>query len=180
MKKFKNFRKGELGFICEAGSHFNDIDITKLIGYPLFIADPMLLRSDIPYKFYVDSGGFTFYKDMQKMEVNAGIVLDTLENRNKYKLETVDSEPFFQPNLTKPIWNSNYPILTAIHIAYYMGIEPIVLVGLDYDKDLIGSDIEKGLQLAREIIGEIYNASSYTALSYSIIPKISLDIFKDV
>jgi hypothetical protein len=179
----EHYREGELGFIVDNGEHLDDIDINKLIGYPIFIMNKSLIQEKIPASYYVLSDGF-FHKKHFKTELNVGIVLNP-EYITKWKVgfKLKEEEPFFQTNWKKSIWKSNSSLFTAIQLAYFMGINPAVIVGLDYDKKLIGSPLEKALALASDAFQEddrgLFNGSSFTRLSYKVIPKISLDVFKE-
>jgi len=184
-KRFCNKRKGELGFIADNGKHFNDIDINKLNGYPIFVINRLIDQEDVRTTYYVINNGFFEEKDIKHIkEIKKDYdVSHRYINRYKNSILTVKGEPFFQADINKPIWDSEQSLFVAIQLAYFMGIDPIIIIGLDFDKNLIGSVFEKSLLLSRLGINskgrKIYNGSSFTRLSYEIIPNITLNIFKD-
>jgi hypothetical protein len=182
MNKFRNYHKGELGFVCSNGEYFNNININKLYGYPIFITDIALLKK-VAASYYVTHSSFFESKDFEQFKFIYNVKIINVEYVNNYKFKLEAGKPFFQTDINKPIWNSGSSLFTAIQLTYFMGINPVILVGLDYDSNLINSPLELALSLANDEFNKderyIYNASSLTRLSYNIIPKISLDIFKD-
>ena len=79
-----------------------------------------------------------------------GIVLDVkYTNRYKNSILTQKGNPFFQTDISKPIWDGGYALFTAVQVAYFMGINPVVLLGVDhYINDNLGID-SWGIRLIR-------------------------------
>lgn len=156
---FKDKRYGELGFILFNGEHLKDVNLDRIQGYPTFVLDNGLTLSDV---FYVT--------------LNTGII-ELVYNNELWNIKIDNDYPMFSEDITKGVYTAYSSGYIATQIAYYMGIEPVVLLGLD----TVTKTEEVAFEIARKAFNDngrnIFNGSSWTGLSYKIIPRISLDIF---
>jgi len=169
---FKDYHRGELGFVCFNGEHVNDIDFKTIVGYPMFLVDDGYKKINANYNYLVT---------INQLDSVYGIdhITFSSDGMGTYLLNFNRKIPMFQTNLEKTIYSADSSGYVAIQAAYYMGINPLVLLGVDHatDKELVAFDLAYKAFMDDE--RGIYNGSSWTDVSYNIIPRISLDIYKE-
>lgn len=168
---FKDYHNGEVGFICFNGKHILDISSSKIKGYPTFVLDSGCKLDKLVFNYLVT------IKEKIADELNH--ISFSIGKGSTYKLKFDDSIPMFQTNIINPLYTANSSGYLAIQLAYCMGISPLVLLGLDTVTDVEILAFELARKAFNDDDREIYNGSSYTSLSYKVIPKISLDIFNN-
>lgn len=140
MQRFHNKHKGKRGFIACNGPSLNDIDMTKLQGEIVFGLNRGYLKKGLPIKYLVvvnDLVEQQFGDEMKKYARKHCTAFFTcyLTGTNCYRLQFTPDIPKFTGDPTRPVWQGFTVTYSAIQIAYYMGITPLYLIGLDHYYD---------------------------------------------
>lgn len=139
------------------------------------------------------------WKEISAIFTSKGLFDDEIINYpNVFTIRGTNGKRKFSRDISKPTYGGGTVTYLAIQIAYYMGVHHLYMVGLDHykDKDTIKHfapdyfkdnvtwnkpNIEKIEQSYKIAVKEfnidnrtIYNASTYTYLPESIIPRIDL------
>lgn len=137
MQRFKNKHKGKRGFIACNGPGLNDIDVSKLRGEIVFGLNRGYLKKGLPIKYLVVVNDLVERQFGQEMLAYAqkncsAFFTCYLAGPKCFRLQFTPNIPKFTGNPAKPIWQGNTVTYSAIQIAYYMGITPLYLIGLDH------------------------------------------------
>lgn len=132
--EFKNKHKGQRGFIACNGPSLNDIDVTKLQGEIVFGLNRGYLKKDLPITYLVTIDGLIenqFREEMEAYKCEAKFT-HSLRGENTYKLLWTNDVPKFSPSIAVPIWQGHSVTNTALQVAYYMGLSPVYIIGMDH------------------------------------------------
>lgn len=213
LASFSNKHKGKRGFIACNGPSLNDIDVTKLKGEIVFGLNRGYLKRELPITYLVTIDDLVenqFRKEMEAYKCEAKF---SNSLRGAYWLRWTVDIPHFSGNILKPIWQGHSVTNVALQVAYFMGLSPVYIIGMDHfityskaekvDGKFVNTGIdpnhfdpnyfpggvrynhqnlervELGYKLAREAYEKagrkLYNASTKTALSEKIIPRINFE-----
>lgn len=137
MQRFKDCHKGKRGFIACNGPGLNDIDVTKLEGELVFGLNRGYLKKGLPINYLVvvnDLVEKQFGDEMKKYARKRCSAFFTcyLTGPRCFPLRFTPDTPKFTGDPTKPMWQGYTVTYSAIQLAYYMGITPLYLIGLDH------------------------------------------------
>lgn len=145
MKKFKNIHYNKRAFIVANGPSLNKLDLSKLNNDVIFSLNRGYLKKELPHITYIvvcnDLVEKQFGNEILKIPCKA-IFSNNLPNT--YKLHWTPDIPTFQPDATKAMWQGHTVTYVAMQLAYYMGYNPVYVVGLDHFYDYSTSKQEKG------------------------------------
>lgn len=150
MNQFRNKHKNERAFIVANGPSLNDIDVTKLDKEIVFALNRGYLKDDLSIDYLVvvnDLVEKQFGSEILKVPCKA-VFSNGLPNTNRL-LWTGDSASF-QTDITRPMWQGHTVTFVALQVAFYMGCNPVYIVGLDHYYDYSTSSRKGG----RGIISE--------------------------
>lgn len=153
MIAWKDAHKDERCFIVLTGPSLDEMDLNPLakenvigvnMGYfiPQFKTDYLVLIDSLVILQFreefeaVDSQVFTTKRELEGDQVWN---LDWI-NPNEANLWEAE----FQDDLTKPIWQGFGVSWVAMQLAYYMGFDPVILIGADHSWRLSGYSHEWG------------------------------------
>lgn len=214
MKRFKNIHKNKRAFIVCNGPSLNDMDVNHIKGEIVFGLNRGYLKKDLPITYLVVVNHLVekqFGSEILKTPCKA-IFSNSLPRT--YIMKWTDGL-IFQTDIEKPIWQGHTVTYVAMQIAYYMGCNPLYIIGLDhfynyentkkldekrgivsqgYDPnhfhpDYFGKGVrwdpakldksEESYKRARDTYEKagrkIYNASTKTALSEDILPRVNFN-----
>jgi glycosyltransferase involved in cell wall biosynthesis len=126
MNQFKNLHKGKRCFILGNGPSLNDIDLSLLKDEITFGTNRIYLSGFVP-NYYVCVNPLVL-KQFEG-EIDA---LDTTKFISGVNLDTSLREPVFS-SPEGPIWEGYTVTYVALQLAYYMGFEEVILIGVDHD-----------------------------------------------
>jgi len=213
MKRFKNIHRERRAFIVCSGPSLNDLDMTKLKGEIVFGLNRGYLKKEIDFTYMVCIDPIIekqFGHEIVNVDCDA-VFSHSLPGT--FKFQWIHREGF-TGNPSRPIWQGHSTTIPTLNLAYYMGCNPIYIIGMDhyieYDKakkvqneyetvdvdvnhfdpayippgsKFYGQNLEmvaRAYKLAVEAFGkdgrELYNASSRTALSEDIMPRVDYDL----
>jgi len=137
MQRFKDCHKGKRGFIACNGPGLNDIDVTKLEGEIVFGLNREYLKKQLPIDYLVvvnDLVEKQFGDEMKKYARDNCSAFFTcyLTGPRCFRLRFTPDIPKFTGDPTQPVWQGYTVTYSAIQLAYYMGITPLYLIGLDH------------------------------------------------
>lgn len=211
--RFKDIHKGKRGFIACNGPSLNDIDVTKLTGEIVFGLNRGYLKKELPITYLVTIDGLIENQFRQEFESYQCKAKFSHNLRNSIRLLWTGDVPKFSPDISQPIWQGHSVTNVALQVAYYMGLNPVYIIGMDHfinyanttrvDGKYLNIDgdpnhfdynyfvgeveyhhqnlkrVEQGYSLARQYYEhtnrKLYNASTTTALSDKIIPRVDFE-----
>lgn len=130
--KFKDIHKGKKGFIACNGPGLNNIDVTKLKGEIVFGLNRGYLKEGLPITYLVTIDKLIEDQFRQEFEAYKCKAKFSHSLKNSIKLWWTDDVPKFSPDISKPIWQGHSVTNVALQIAYYMGISPVYIIGMDH------------------------------------------------
>lgn len=134
LRKFKNIHKGGRAFIACNGPSLNDIDVSKLNGETVFGLNRGYLKKELPIKYLVVIAKPVIEQwpeEILKVPCDA-LFCNKLSGNHVYHMSWKGDEPFFQKDLTKPMWQGHTVTYVAMQLAYYMGITELYCIGMDH------------------------------------------------
>jgi len=145
IKDFKNKHKGQIGFIYGGGPSLRFIDIKPLKQYVSIAVNSGLVKAPFSsYALFDDKGmrwwSYYFY-DLPKLDCINFLYKEKLRKKaghlKKEKIVWFDHKQDMVLTKKEPIITARTSIASAVHLAYIMGINPIILLGVDscYSRD---------------------------------------------
>jgi len=137
--EFHNLHKNEMAFVICNGPHLLDIDVSKLNGHINF----MLNRGYTLEKYGLDVA------ECYLVAIDPIIIqqfqheLDTLKCKakfsdrvkNAFTFQWGPDSPDFTGDPTKQMWQGHSVTIPALNMAYYMGCNPVYIIGMDHKID---------------------------------------------
>jgi hypothetical protein len=130
--RFNNIHKERRGFIACNGPSLNNIDVTKLAGEIVFGLNRGYLKEGLPITYLVTID--KLIEDQFRTEFEAYKCKAKFSHslRNSNRLWWTGDIPKFSPDISKPIWQGHSVTNVALQIAYYMGLNPVYIIGMDH------------------------------------------------
>lgn len=143
MKGFKNIHKGKTCYILGNGPSLKDVDFTQLEGEVVFGSNgiyknewgftPTYLVAVNPLVLEQMGEGISSTDTTKFLSSRPGIEAQDISPIGEtYILDTSLGEPFFQTDITQPLWEGHTVTYVCLQIAYYMGFKEVILLGLDH------------------------------------------------
>lgn len=139
--RFKNIHKGKRGFIACNGPGLNNIDVTKLEGEIVFGLNRGYLKEGLPISYLVTIDALIESQFRREFETYKCRAKFSHNLKNSTKLWWSPDIPKFSKDLSRPIWQGHSVTNVALQIAYYMGLSPVYIIGMDHFIDY--SDTQK-------------------------------------
>lgn len=134
-KKFKNIHRNERAFVVCNGPSLNMVDVTRLETSIVFAMNRGYLKTGLPitYLTTVDPIVENQFKD----EILAvGCVAKWSSQLpvkgNMYRWCWTPDIPNFTGDITKPIWQGHSVTNPTLQLAYFMGCNPVYIIGMDH------------------------------------------------
>lgn len=153
LKDLENKHEGEMGFVIGAGPSLHFQDVSDLINYVTITANSGILKiPDCDYFVSDDQGirSWNYYSDTAKKSRCLKILYknklsDSLKHFRKGEVVLFNHKTWYDPRKKKyyedglvmtkdaeaPIIGARTSLATAVHWAFIMGCDPIVLLGCD-------------------------------------------------
>lgn len=135
LSKFKNIHKGKRAFIACNGPSLNDIDVTKLKNDTVFGLNRGYMKKglDIDYLVVIARPVIEqFSQEILRVPCEA-LFCNRVTGEHVYSMRWRGDIPFFQTDLTKPMWQGHTVTYVAMQLAYYMGMSPVYCIGMDHE-----------------------------------------------
>ena len=143
MEKFKNLHKGEICYILGNGPSLKDVDFTQLEGKVVFGSNgiyknewdftPTYLVAVNPLVLEQMGVGITATDTIKFLSSRPNNETQDIEPAGEtWILDTSLNKPFFQTDITQPLWEGHTVTFVCLQIAYYMGFKEVILLGLDH------------------------------------------------
>jgi len=69
----------------------------------------------------------------------------SLRGENTYKLRWTNDVPKFSPSIAVPIWQGHSVTNVALQVAFYMGLDPVYIIGMDHFIDYSNTErVDRG------------------------------------
>jgi len=146
MLRFKDKHKNKRAFIIANGPHLNDIPVEKLEGEITFGLNRGYLKKGLDIKYLVvinDLVEQQFKDEILAINCDARFTC-YLEGPNTYQYKFTPDIPKFTGDITKPIWQGHTVTFCAMETAFFMGCDPVYVIGLDHKFDYSTSEKRKG------------------------------------
>lgn len=149
LPQYKNIHTGKRCFILGNGPSLKDTDLKKLKNEFTFGMNRIYLAfQDMGFKtsYYVSVNDLVIEQcaaDIQNLDIprfvswRAGRNWLTKEEQ-LYFLYTTYTEPKFAKNICNRLWESATVTYVALQLAYYMGFEEAILIGVDHNFETKG------------------------------------------
>lgn len=141
MKKFKDKHKGETCYILGNGPSLKDVDFTQLEGKVVFGTNgiykndwdfvPTYLVAVNPLVLEQFGEGIQSTKTIKFLSAPI-ISLKIKPDGETHILDTSLNKPYFQTDISKPLWEGHTVTYVCLQIAYFMGFKEVILLGLDH------------------------------------------------
>jgi len=195
--------------IAANGPSLNSYNYYLVNKYPIFILNRGYLKKELKPRWLVVVNDLVisqFKDEILSQPVEKIFACSCIGNSKKvFPLKFTPDEPSFQPDIIKPLWQGHTVTYIALQIAYWMGFEKVILIGLDhnypraqgkptnkmvvsdsedidhFDKNYFGKGIKWHLpnleksELAYEIAKEYYR--NHHRIILNATPESKLDIF---
>ncbi len=144
MKKFKNLHDGETCYILGNGPSLNDVDFEQLKDKVTFGSNgifkndwdfmPTYLVAVNPLVLDQMGDGIVLANTIKFLskpfDLPTGV--EPTDIGETHILDTSVNTPFFQSDITKPLWEGHTVTYVCLQIAFYMGFKEVILLGLDH------------------------------------------------
>jgi hypothetical protein len=130
--RFKDIHRGKRGFIACNGPSLNDIDVTKLEGEIVFGLNRGYLKEGLPITYLVTIDGLIENQFRREFESYRCKAKFSHSLNNSIRLWWTGDKPKFSTDISKPIWQGHSVTNVALQIAYYMGLSPVYIIGMDH------------------------------------------------
>ena len=130
--KFKNIHKGQRGFIACNGPGLNNIDVTKLKGEIVFGLNRGYLKEGLPITYLVTIDDLIENQFRNEFEAYKCKAKFSHGLNNSYRLWWTGDKPRFRGDITQPIWQGHSVTNVALQIAFFMGLNPVYIIGMDH------------------------------------------------
>jgi len=139
MKQFHNIHKNERAFIICNGPGIKNVDVSLLNDDVVFVLNRGYLLAnrglDISRTYFVAIDALIisqFYNEFRELECKAKFCNRIGEGDNIYPFQTGRAKREFQTDMTKKIKQFHSVTNVALQIAFYMGCDPVYIVGMDH------------------------------------------------
>ena len=135
MEQFHNTHKDERAFIVCNGPSINNIDVSLLNNDAVFIMNRGHLLEE---KGLVTDALIAnqFYDEFRELGCKRKFSNRLDKGKDITYISVGTRETIFQTDITKKIKSFNSVTVVALSIAYYMGCNPVYIVGMDHSLDL--------------------------------------------
>jgi len=148
-ERFKDIYKGQRGFIIACGPSLKDIDLS-LLNEEIVLGTSLAYKSGVKldYSFMGDKKvASQFWKDMYYLPfhlfVSRSIMLTYFLDRPRTYYFSGSPEKKFHTNLSSGVLHGGgTSTFLAMQMAYWMGLDPVYVVGLDHYKSFSEKEIK--------------------------------------
>jgi hypothetical protein len=151
MQQYKNLHEGERCFILGNGPSLADVDLSRLEDEVTFGSNRIYLSGFIPnYYACVNPLVLAQFQD----EIDA---METVKFLPNDPLDTSLREPMFS-SPEGPIWEGHTVTYVLLQLAYYMGFDEVILLGVDHN---YGEVLQPNMEVVATGADEHHFSSSY-------------------
>lgn len=129
-KKFKNIHVNKLAFVVCNGTSLNDVDVTKLHGI-IFAMNRGYLKDKLSITYLTTVDPIIenqFRNEILSVECEAKWSSGLPTHRWRWS----PNVPKFTGDITKPIWQGHSVTNPTLQLAYFMGCNPVYIIGMDH------------------------------------------------
>jgi len=123
--------------IAANGPSLNKYNYDLVNKFPLFIMNRGYLKKELKPKWLVVVNDLVikqFKDEILSQPVEKIFSCPCIGRHEKvFPLKFTPDIPSFQPDITKPIWQGHTVTYVTLQIAYWMGFEKVILIGLDHN-----------------------------------------------
>lgn len=130
---FNNCEKGRKAYICCNGPSLNDVDPNSLRGSIVFGLNRGYIKKDLLISYLVSVDTLIeqqFASEFLAVPCKARFSA-SLDNTHHVDW-TSDKNFLFQPEFNKPFYQGHSVTITALHLAFWFGCNPVYIVGMDH------------------------------------------------
>jgi len=138
LNKFRNRHLGERAWIVCTGPSLDLVDTSFLDGEILIGMNRGYLKEGLEYEYFCVIDDLVidqFGKEIKRLPVEGIFTGGKLKGGNIYNLRWRGNEPYFQKDITQPMWQGHTVTYVAMQVAYFMGFKEVYCVGLDHFTD---------------------------------------------
>lgn len=122
--------------IAANGKSLNDYNYDIVNEFPLFILNRGYLKKELKPRWLVVVNDLVikqFWDEISQVDVDTIFATPIYNHPRLFPLRYTPDIPSFQPDITKPLWQGHTVTYVALQIAYWMGFEKVILIGLDHN-----------------------------------------------
>jgi hypothetical protein len=144
LDRFRDKHLGERAWIVCTGPSLDLINTSFLEGETLIGMNRGYLKEGLDYTYLCVIDDLVidqFGKEIKRVPVKGIFTGGKLKGNNIYNLHWRGNEPFFQTDITQPMWQGHTVTYVAMQVAFFMGFDEVYCIGLDHFTDY--SNVEK-------------------------------------
>jgi len=141
LERFKDIHSNEIGIICCNGPSLNDVDFSKINDKIIIALNRGYLKQDMNYSYLITADKRVEKEFAQELIKQQGIkfchdFVPEVAGVFRYRLGSGK----FSTDITKGMKLGHSVTIVALQIAFYMGLNPVYIVGMnhfvDYSKSI--------------------------------------------
>jgi hypothetical protein len=133
-ESFKGKHQGELAIIACNGPGLNNVNCPEISKHVVFGLNRGYLKEDLRITYLVTEDPTIeqqFRREMEALKCEAKFS-NGLHGDDVVKIFPVSMKPCFTPDISGKIWGGNSVTFAALQVAFYLGCDPVYIVGMDH------------------------------------------------